>query len=202
LDEFVEDNERGHPFLGPYDWKVHPEHYSLAKDLLESEVLDDPDRRGNCRALIGDVWVLSAGQILLAREFGIIDKLPTITESDIRDKSEEDALVKVLALVQAVWLAVELIIRASTGRQSSQIEIMALAFAVCALLSYLLLLSQPKDVSIPTVLPAARGPKATEFEAIVRRRVVTGPWPRPGYPQCTSATRNCPYGLHGVNKAE
>ena len=188
LDEFVEDNERGHPFLGPYDWKVHPEHYSLAKDLLESEVLDDPDSRRNCRALIGDVWVLSAGQILLAREFGIIGKLPTITESEIRDKSKEDALVKVLALVQAVWLAVELIIRASTGRQSSQIEIMALAFAVCALLSYLLLLSQPKDVSIPTVLPAVRGPKSTEFEAIVRRRVVTGPWPRRGYAMPNFAT--------------
>jgi hypothetical protein len=188
LDKFVEDNERGHPCLGAYDWKAHPENYSLAKDLLESEVLDEGDYRKCCGALVWDVWVLSAGQILLARKFGIIDKLPTIDENEIKDKSKEDALVKILALVQAVWLAIELIMRASTGRQSSQIEITALAFAVCALISYLLLLSQPKDVSMPTVLRAVRSPTSTEFEAIVRCVVVTGPWPRPGYTMPNFAT--------------
>ncbi|KAK4108768.1 hypothetical protein N656DRAFT_373437 [Canariomyces notabilis] len=187
LDEFVEDNERGHPWLGAYDWKAHPEHYRLAKDLLESEAdflckSKRCDHREACRALSGDVWVLSAAQILKAREFGIIDKLRTINENEIKDKSKEDALIKILALIQAVWLPIELIIRASTRRRSSQMEIMALAFAVCALISYLLLLPHPKDVSIPTVLRAVRSPTSTEFEAIVRCTVgIMGAWPRPAY---------------------
>jgi hypothetical protein len=187
LDEFVEDNERGHPWLGAYDWKAHPEHYRLAKDLLESDASflcksKGCDHREACRPLSVDVWVLSAAQILKAREFGIIDKLPTINENEIKDKSKEDALIKILALIQAVWLPIELIIRASTGRRSSQIEIMALAFAVCALMSYLLLLPQPKDVAIPTVLPAVRSPTSTEFEAIVKRTLgIMGAWPRPAY---------------------
>jgi len=185
LAKFIQDNTQGHPCLGRYDWNVHPQHLDVVKTLFDSGKFPmyDYDRWRTLRSMVGDVWVLSAPQLLEARRCGIIDKLPIITQADILDKSKDDALVKTLALIQAVWLAIQLIIRASTKRQSSQIEITALAFAVCALVSYLLLLSQPKDVGGPTILHSNKGWSATSshFEALANKAVATGPWKRRDY---------------------
>ena len=157
---------QGYPSLGPFDWTVHAGHYKLARKWLQSHETDHSDRYG-ARVLMGDVWTLSARQLLEARKIGIIDRFPTITEAEIKDKNKNDPLVKLLVMAQVLWLTIQLIIRAATGRQSSQLEVTALAFAVCAFFTYLLLLQQPKDISTPTAIHATRSPTYEEFCDIV-----------------------------------
>ncbi|KAK1829968.1 hypothetical protein QBC39DRAFT_355340 [Podospora conica] len=163
---FIHRCNAGYPHLGPFDWNLHKRHYDMGKAWISEHGENHPNS-GSARRLMGDVWVLSAAQLLRARELGIISKLPGITEAQIRDKSKGDSLVKFTAVVQVVWLAIQLGIRAATGRQSSQIEITALAFAVCASITYLLLLQQPKDIQTPTVVLADREVTSEEFAKIV-----------------------------------
>ncbi|KAK4450496.1 hypothetical protein QBC34DRAFT_349260 [Podospora aff. communis PSN243] len=120
------------------------------------------------RALAGDVWVLSASQLLEARKFGIVKKLPNISQAQIGDKNKGDGVVKFLAVLQVLWLTVQLLIRTSIGLQSSQLEITALAFAVCAFVTYLLLYSRPKDVQTPAIVRAQRDASYEEFATLVK----------------------------------
>ncbi|KAK0623874.1 hypothetical protein B0T14DRAFT_425249, partial [Immersiella caudata] len=131
-------------------------------------VNEDELGHGAARALSGDVWVLSSSQLLEARKTGIIDKFPKITEAQISDKNKGDGVVKCLAVIQVLWLTVQLLIRAIMDLQSSQLEITALAFAVCAFVTYLLLYTRPKDVRTPVVIDAQRDVTYEEFETFVR----------------------------------
>lgn len=159
--------EEGYPGLGTFDWAVHRAHYKMAKKWLDEHNETAVDRAAT-RALIGDVWVLSCSQLLEARKLGVIEKFPHITKAQIDDRNKGDGLVKCLAVIQVLWLIIQLIIRATGSRRSSQIEITALAFAVCALITYLLLLPRPKDVNTPIVVNAVRDVDYEEFCRIVR----------------------------------
>ncbi|KAK4443630.1 hypothetical protein QBC34DRAFT_200902 [Podospora aff. communis PSN243] len=176
LKVFVDRNQRGSRYLGSSDWNVHRHHYSLARNYIinsvglggrQGRVASNHRTANGARALCGDFWTLSALQLLEARKAGIIDKFPSVTVSEIDDKSKSDNLVKTLALVQVVWLGIQLSLRANAGRQSSQMEVMALAFAVCAFITYALLLQRPKDLNTPTVIQAVRSPTEEEFARIV-----------------------------------
>lgn len=167
INELIHKYETGYPHLGPFDWNLHETHLKMAREYVN----DHPDTENtrdqdSARMLIGDVWVLTAPQLLVARELGIIAKFPSITEARIKDKSKGDSLVTFTAVVQVAWLAIQLGIRAAAGRQSSQIEIMALAFAVCALITCLLLLQRPKDIQTPFVVYADRNVSSEEFYKI------------------------------------
>ncbi|KAK0648147.1 hypothetical protein B0T16DRAFT_455643 [Cercophora newfieldiana] len=168
MKQLIDCCKEGYRGLGPFDWSVHKAHYNMGKRWLDEHDDEHVDRE-SARALVGDVWVLSSAQLLEARKLGIIEKLPRrITRAEINDKNKGDGLVKTLAVIQVLWLVIQLIIRAKMGRQSSQIEITALAFAVCALITYLLLLSRPKDVYTPIVINAVRDADFDEFCKIVR----------------------------------
>jgi hypothetical protein len=58
----------------------------------------------NLALLCGDMWVVDANQLLLAREFGIIDTLPCLSLDSLDDLDKGDALVKLLALLQMSWM--------------------------------------------------------------------------------------------------
>ena len=171
LNKFRDNNQSGHPLVGPFDWDPHPQHFSLAKEylrgsyrLISNEVVDS---WRTARLLSGDTWTVTASQILECRRIGIIPQLPNITEAQILDKSKSSPIITGLALVQISWLVIQLIIRAVEKRQSSQIEITALAFAVCALFTYILLWRHPKDVVTPTVITPNRSPNQDEFDKLV-----------------------------------
>ncbi|KAI1370650.1 hypothetical protein F4677DRAFT_457693 [Hypoxylon crocopeplum] len=116
-------------------------------------------------------WVLDANQLLLARQFGIIEKLPAILEDDVSDRNKGDLFVKVIALSQVLWFVVQLIVRLSWRVPTSQLEIMTLAFAVCTAFTYILLLDKPKDVRYSVTVRAVR--YATPQELI--RLALAGP---------------------------
>ncbi|RYC58988.1 hypothetical protein CHU98_g7219 [Xylaria longipes] len=92
---------------------------------------------------------INAAQLCRLMDGDLIIDLPRLSKEDIEDKSKGDVLVKLWTLLQIVWLIVELIVRKVSGLSSSQLEITALSFSVCASITYLLLLPKPKDVMIP-----------------------------------------------------
>lgn len=70
---------------------------------------DEEDARGSTSisnnsstilALEGDVWVLTAAQLIEARRIGLLSRLPNLTEDEISDRNKGSLFVKLLALVQ------------------------------------------------------------------------------------------------------
>jgi hypothetical protein len=168
LNKFQVNNQTGHRHLGPFYWDPHPGHYALAKSNLTTRGQRYSLSLDGCAvALSGNVWSLNAGQLLEARRCGIIAKFPDITENEISDKNKDDMLIKVLALLQVVWLCIQIVIRAVEEKQSSQLEVTALAMAICAFVTYLLLIWQPKDVYTPTSIVAQSSPDQAEFDKLV-----------------------------------
>lgn len=122
----------------------------------------------NLMALRGHIWILDAHQLLYARRQGVIAKLPQILESEVEDKNKGDPIVKALAIFQALWLVIQLIMRWVEGLPSSQLEVMTLAFAVCSFLTYLMLWSKPKDVMTRVYVPAMKLPTAEDARTLAR----------------------------------
>ena len=87
-------------------------------------------------------------QLLYAYQKGLIP-LPDATEEDLNDRSKGDALVKGAAVLQISWLVVQIIARAFQNLAISQIEITVLAFAACAIVTYIFLWHKPQDVKSP-----------------------------------------------------
>ena len=99
-------------------------------------------------------WALSSIQLLYACQKGIITGPPKLSTADLEDRSKGDIFVKGAAVLQLTWLVIQMIARASEGLAISLIEIMTLAFAVCAIATYILLWHKPQDVMTPTYIDA------------------------------------------------
>lgn len=98
---------------------------------------------------------LTCGALKYLCEKGLVERLPTIREDDINDKSKGDFFVKIIGVVQLTWLIVENIARAVQSLAISQLEIAVLAYAACAIFAYAFCLSKPKDIRIPTSIYVA-----------------------------------------------
>ncbi|PHH90485.1 hypothetical protein CDD83_3518 [Cordyceps sp. RAO-2017] len=99
---------------GALDWRVDETNAALvarALDTVDKRHFPDPWQlrrflRGyadwccNLCVLQGDAWVLDAHQLLLARELGIIDRLPALAPDELGDRNKGDALAKAAALGQ------------------------------------------------------------------------------------------------------
>ncbi|EQB59333.1 hypothetical protein CGLO_00299 [Colletotrichum gloeosporioides Cg-14] len=79
-----------------------------------------------------------------------------LSEQDIQDKSKADWLLKSLAILQIVWLVLNVIVREVTGLAVTQLEIATAAFALMATLTYAASWWKPKDISEPTYTRLAR----------------------------------------------
>jgi hypothetical protein len=126
----------------------------------------------NLHALQGDLWIPDTHQLLLAREMGIIERLPQLSEDDLAGRSQADSIVVLLAVGQILWFVIQLIARRVRYLPTSQLEIVALAFSVWAVLTYILLWDKPKDIKSSFVVKAARFPKPKELIRIA----VAGPY--------------------------
>ena len=99
-------------------------------------------------------WALSSIQLLYACQKGIIPGPPKLSTADLEDRSKGDVFVKGAAIVQLTWLVIQMIARGSEGLAISLLEITTLAFAVCAIATYVLLWDKPQDVMTPTYIDA------------------------------------------------
>ncbi|KAE8451037.1 hypothetical protein EG329_004709 [Mollisiaceae sp. DMI_Dod_QoI] len=122
----------------------------------------------NIVRLQSPVWAVNASQLLLAREYGIIDVLPQVSEEELKDQSKGDLLVKSLAMAQSLYLALQLIVRHINHQPSSQLEVVVVAFAVCSFLTYLLLFSKPQGVDTPRYIKAKFYPTGEQMLTLGR----------------------------------
>lgn len=125
----------------------------------------------NLFVLQGNLWVLDAKQLLLARELGIIEQLPCMSHDELADRNKADQLVKIIAVLQIIWFLIQTITRLVRHLATSQLEILTLSFAVSTVFTYFLLLDKPKDVHTSVILSADR--YATKQE--LSRVAVAGP---------------------------
>ncbi len=86
--------------------------------------------------LQGSIWVLDANQLRVARYYGIIEYLPDIQKEALSDRSKSDELIKFLALLQILWLIIQLIARRIRSLPSSQLEVVTVAYAACSAVTY------------------------------------------------------------------
>jgi len=161
--------------LGDLPWKMHRRHIEFVSQYREQNPakrsghawvrlflkkfgLEDKLQRvtsiNHLSPLHGNIWILDSKQLMIAREAGIIKRLPDIRPEDIADKSKSDGLVRLLALVQVSWLIIQLIVRLINRLPASALEISTLAFAVCAVIIYLIEWHKAKDISVPIYIDA------------------------------------------------
>ena len=125
--------------LGPAMPRAMPVPHSTSPHTYWSNNLaPEIERLGPHKTWEG-TWALSAMQILYACQKGIITGPPKLSTADLEDRSKGDVLVKGAAVLQLTWLVVQMIARASEGLAISLLEVMTLAFALCAIATYILL---------------------------------------------------------------
>ncbi|KAK7714327.1 hypothetical protein SLS64_004427 [Diaporthe eres] len=174
LSHFVLYLEKSLLFLGGFDWEPRPDHRQIVNllaikgDLGEwTSTKFEKWTKLPFYAMCGDRWVLNAKQMWIAAKRGLI-ALPNVTERDIQDKNKSNSLVTTLALVQIAQLVAALGSRHAQGMPVSQLEAVVLAYAVCAIFTYALQWSCPKDVGVPITMQALRPASREDIVAIGR----------------------------------
>lgn len=161
---------------GEQPWKRH----TLNMELVDS-IFTDPSAAiedyasvevfyESLAVLSGNLWVLNAQQLFLARKFGIIKQLPNVSMEEIEDKNKGDVVIKILALLEVAWLIIQLIVRKLRNLPSTQLEVMALAFAGSTFVIYVLLVYKPQDAMVPMYLMADAKPTRKQLLDIARKR--------------------------------
>ena len=147
---------------------------NAAMQQLESEgrSLRLRSRQRNLLALQGNIWILDAAQLRLARELKILRHLPQIAEHDLEDQNKGDTLVKAIAVLQTSWLILQLLVRFAKHLPSSLLELVAAAFAACSVCIYGLFWCKPKDVGTPWYF-SARYPTEAEILEIAKEGPTT-----------------------------
>lgn len=182
LEDFQRRQERHLQRKGSIPWKPFIPHISLAANARPrvSWIQENLKkyRLEQFAPLHGDVWVLDSKQLILARKHGIIERLPSLDVEEIEDRSKIDTFLRILAVVQVLWFAVELMARKVLEVPSSALEISTVAFVACALLLYIIEWPKSKDVSVPFYVPATSIVTPTAFILIAEAAPITFLQPR------------------------
>ena len=96
-------------------------------------------------------WALNASQLGEAFSIGMIDQ-PAIPSYQLAKLDKGGIVVKLLALLQVIYLVVQLAARKAGGLPSSQLEVASLAFAVSSGITYLLYWDRPQGVETTHVV--------------------------------------------------
>lgn len=145
-------------WFGEIQWKQHPKHATIANSIKERLSKNGEDanwKLQNLAALSGDVWVLDSAQLIAAVKGGIVD-LPKITKKELDDRSKSDALVKFLAILQVLWLIIQLAARKYYGLVSTPFEVGTVALSASAVILYIIEWYTPKDVNAPIYISAKK----------------------------------------------
>ncbi|CAI6337254.1 unnamed protein product [Periconia digitata] len=82
----------------------------------------------------------------------IIDSTPPISKPGIKEKGQGDFFAKLTAMLQLLWLVVQLITRKVRNLPTAKIEISALSFALCSFVTYIFWFWKPQNPKIPTYI--------------------------------------------------
>ncbi|KAL3293784.1 Major facilitator superfamily domain general substrate transporter protein [Colletotrichum asianum] len=139
------DHLRSEPFVenAPQKWTISHSYYAqMGGIMIPSDYTSDTVR----------YEVLTATKLTPQYQWDEDHPLKRLelSEQDIQDKSKADWLLKSLAILQIVWLVLNVIVRGVTGLAVTQLEIATAAFALMAVLTYVASWWKPKDISEPT----------------------------------------------------
>ncbi|KAL6898400.1 hypothetical protein GGI43DRAFT_428561 [Trichoderma evansii] len=115
---------------------------------------------------------LSGRDILILRKKRYIEKLPNITERELKDRVKSDSLVKAISIIQIIWSAAQILVRTVRRLSICPLELTVLAFALCAIAIYLLYWYKPKSIGISTTI--IRKKLYSEIQDILKQARVTG----------------------------
>ncbi|PPQ85320.1 hypothetical protein CVT25_000358 [Psilocybe cyanescens] len=87
---------------------------------------------------------------------------PTITETEIKDKSKGDFFSKGVVVMQTTWFIIQCIVRGSKGMVLTELEVVTLAFATLTMIIYGLWWHKPLDVQVPVPVHLKEGRSADE----------------------------------------
>ena len=171
--KFQNDQERHLSKLGEIPWAPFKPHIALAaaNDGTEApEIWKETEkfRAKHIAPLHGNIWILDSTQLVLARSNDVIQRLPFLELNEIRDKSKSDGLVRLLAIIQVLWLAVQLIARRVANIPCAPLEISTVAFSSCAFIIYIAEWPKPKDVGVPFYLDTYAAVSDTTFALIAK----------------------------------
>ncbi|KAI2783457.1 hypothetical protein F4815DRAFT_442326 [Daldinia loculata] len=76
-----------------------------------------------------------------------------ISKTQIERMVKRDALIKTIAFLQISWIILSTLARWHLHRSTSQLEIMTVAFATCAVLTYILRWDKPQNIELWTEIP-------------------------------------------------
>ncbi|KAF9030519.1 hypothetical protein BDP27DRAFT_1349079 [Rhodocollybia butyracea] len=108
------------------------------------------------------IGVLQASELAtLLKEDSIL--LPSISSSEIMDKSKGDVVSKTLVLVQTTWFTAQVISRVFQHLPITELEITTVAFASLNILTYILWWTKPLDVRHPIQLSMRPRQDSMEF---------------------------------------
>jgi hypothetical protein len=107
---------------------------------------------------------ITAKQVAYLVEHRYID-MPTITRTEICDKSKANRETKVLAFIQTGWLVTKLLARAGQGLQITPYELATVALLVCSFTTLVLWWHKPLDVRAPTPIYSKQDVKTIIDEA-------------------------------------
>ena len=94
-------------------------------------------------------WALNSMQIQYAMREGIIPASPIVDHASLKDRSKGDSFIKGFAILQITALVIRIIARSFQDLATTLFEITVLAFAACAIVTYILLWHKPQDVKVP-----------------------------------------------------
>lgn len=77
---------------------------------------------------------------------------PPISEDELKSRGKSDSMIKLVAILQIIWFAVQTLVRAIGHRHITAIEIMTVAFVFCSTFTYGFCWHRPQNVEHPIVL--------------------------------------------------
>lgn len=200
----IEDNiDKTEKFMGESGWAVSPTNRRMLFKTVNARQMEYYDNTmweewlDGVAHLEGNIWVLNGPQFLYARSVGIIDRLPDVSRNELDNESNSDSLVKTLALVQVIWLIVQVIVRSTNKLPISQLEVLALAFAVFSLFTYGFLWPKPQDAQVAKFIQAARHPTVHDIMKLEEK--APSSW---GDVRSTQSLANNYYASYVVNLGE
>lgn len=166
IQDFQKSQKRYLSGLGEIPWAPFYRHLRLAVEYTPPANKTTITKANHLAPLHGNVWILDSKQLALARQHGVIQKLPSVEVEDIQDRSKSDGLVRILAVIQVLWLVIQMIARRVVGVSSSALEFSTLAFSSCAFIIYLIEWRKPKDVAVPIYIDTDAVVSPPSFKAI------------------------------------
>ncbi len=134
------------PSAGQAEGKAEPDPEGAAVRTVSSATHSQP------AVVCEPFWagrVLYADELLELRQTGAIRRMPDITTEEIQDKSKSNILVKAIAVMQVLWVCVEIVVRTIRRLPVSQLEIAVAAHSICAIITYIFYFFKLKSVGVP-----------------------------------------------------